>query len=153
MSMSDIEKSLMPNETIIVSTELHWIIFFWPLILTLFLITFMFKQHYMFLLNYAALALIVYFLGSVFIQYVTTYYVLTTKRVIIKRGLLFVKSWDITIPRIESVQLQQSFIGKMFDYGDLVINGIGGDSIVFLTMEDPLTFRKELFGLMEKPNS
>jgi len=148
--MSYITKNLMPNEAMVIETEMHWIIFFWPLIGTFFLLAFIFNQHVSPLLNYVALAGVVYLLAQVFIRYVCTTYAMTTARVILKQGLWIVRVSDMSLSRIESAELQQSILGRVLGYGNLVVSGTGGDQMVLLCIEDPSTFRQKLFeGLKE----
>lgn len=142
--------NLMPDEQIIVDTELHWIIFFWPLLITLGLIYFMFKQHILFLLNYLAIALIVYLLADVFIRYMSTRFLLTSARIIKKTGFLRTQIWDMGLTSIESVRLQQTLVGRMLGYGDVVIAGMGGDQILFALVDDPVAFQQSIFQAMEQ---
>lgn len=148
--MSYIEKSLMPNEKILVDSELHWVVFAWPLIASFCILYFMFHQHIMFAINYVAVALIVYLLGDVLIRYLTTSYVLTDFRVIRKKGLLFIRVWDMSCARVESVQLQQSLLGKILGYGDIIISGVGGDQLVLPTIENPTILREKIFEVIDK---
>ncbi len=147
--MSYIENSLMPGEQIIIATEMHWIIFFWPMIFSLAAVWFIFLPKSMPVLNYFGVFLIVYLLGGVFVRYLCTTYVLTNKRAILKRGFMFVKIWDISLARVESVLSQQSLFGRLFGYGDLVVNGTGGDQLVFTGIENPSLFRQKIFEIMD----
>lgn len=142
--------NLMPNEQIVVDTELHWIIFFWPLLITLGLLYFMFKQHILFLLNYLAIALIVYLLVDVFIRYMSTRFLLTSARLIKKTGFMRTQIWDMSLTSIESVRLQQTLLGRMFGYGDVVVAGMGGDQILFALVDGPVAFQQSIFQAMEQ---
>ena len=148
--MSTMTDNLMPNEQILIDTQLHWIIFLWPAVISCLLGYFMFKQHIYFALNYAAIAVIVYLLTSVFIQYISTQFVLTSARIIKKTGFFSSQTWDMGLGRIEGVRLQQSLLGKMGGYGDLVISGVGGDQILFPMLDEARLFQQQVFQAMEK---
>jgi uncharacterized membrane protein YdbT with pleckstrin-like domain len=148
--MTTIPESLMPNEQLLADTDLHWIIFFWPVLLTGFLTYFMFKQHVMFMLNYLAIALIIYTLSSTFIRYISTRYLLTSARAIKRTGFVSSQTWEIRVNRIESVQLSQTMMGKMIGYGNLTIMGMGGDQILFTMIDEPLSFQQKIFQAMEQ---
>jgi uncharacterized membrane protein YdbT with pleckstrin-like domain len=148
--MSAITENLMPNEQILVDTQLHWIIFLWPALISCLLSYFMFKQHIYFALNYAAIAIIAYLLTNVFIQYISTQFILTSARVIKKTGFFSSQTWDIGLSRIEGVRLQQSLLGKMMGFGDLVVSGIGGDQISLAILDQARVFQQQVFQAMEQ---
>jgi hypothetical protein len=50
---------------------------------------------------------------------------------------------------VESVLSQQSLFGRLFGYGDLVVNGTGGDQLVFTGIENPSLFRQKIFEIMD----
>ena len=67
-----------------------------------------------------------------------------------KGGWFFIRLWDMGYKNIESVQLQQSLFGRVFGYGNVIVNGIGGDSLVFSTIDGPAAFREKLFEILEQ---
>jgi len=142
--------NLMPNEQLLVDTDLHWIIFFWPVLISCGLLYFLFKPHSLLLLNYLVAAGIAYLLGDVLIRYISTHFTLTTARLIKKTGFLRTQSWEIGLQHIESVRLQQTLLGKMFGYGDVIVSGVGGDQILFALVDDPAIFQQKIFQAMEQ---
>ena len=141
-----------PEETLILETQLHWIIFLMPMIFSVALAVFIYHQSYLFVLNYAALALIAYFLSDTIIRYLTTSYTLTSQRLIIKRGFIFKRTWDIPLNQVESIELLQSLFGKIVGYGNVLINKTGGNMNLLETVDQPAVFRQQMFAAMEKNN-
>lgn len=142
--------NLMPNEQLLVDADLHWIIFFWPVLISCGLLYFIFKPHNLFLVNYLAAGGIAYLLGDVLIRYISTHFTLTTARLIKKTGFLRTQSWEIGLHSIESVRLQQTLFGKIFGYGDVIVAGVGGDQILFSLVDDPSGFQQKIFQAMEQ---
>jgi uncharacterized membrane protein YdbT with pleckstrin-like domain len=101
-------------------------------------------------LSIAGAMIILYFCGEAWIRYLTISYTLTNMRIIRKRGLIFVQIIDMSLSRIESATMGQSLIGRMLNYGDVVISGTGGDKLILDTIDQPALFRQQIFGQMKK---
>ncbi len=69
---------------------------------------------------------------------------LTDNRVIIKQGLIAYSSQELELKTIEEVNVTQSWVGRLFNYGTLQIRGIGIDTIVLKWVAAPLEFRKAI---------
>lgn len=75
---------------------------------------------------------------------VTTEIVVTSNRVIFKRGLIARDVGEMSIDRIESVSVHQSFWGRIFDFGRLIIHGMGVGEMVMPNLAQPIIFRKAI---------
>ncbi len=73
---------------------------------------------------------------------------LTDNRVIIKTGLIAYASQELQLKTIEEVNVKQSWLGRIFDYGTIQIRGIGIDTIVLKWIVAPLEFRKAIEGAL-----
>ncbi|MBF6615482.1 MAG: PH domain-containing protein [Candidimonas sp.] len=76
------------------------------------------------------------------IRYFTTELAITNKRVIAKFGLISRSTIEINLQRIESVQVNQSVIGRIFNYGSVVVSGAGNPQAPIPGISSPLTFRR-----------
>ncbi len=74
----------------------------------------------------------------------TTEIAITTSRLIYKRGLVARSVAEISIDRIEGVNVAQGIMGRMFDFGRLVIRGMGVGEMVLPPIERPIVFRKAI---------
>jgi hypothetical protein len=52
------------------------------------------------------------------------------------------RSVELLLNKIEAIAVNQSFIGRAFDYGDIVITGSGGTREAFPRIQGPLAFRR-----------
>lgn len=89
----------------------------------------------------------VYGLGLVFwlaayIRYKSTELAVTNKRVIAKFGFISRSTVELNIAKVESIQVHQGILGRIFNYGSLVISGGGNPQAPIPGISDPMGFRK-----------
>lgn len=75
---------------------------------------------------------------------VTTEIAVTTSRLIYKRGLVARHVGEISIDRIEGVNVLQGFWGRIFDYGRVVVRGMGVGEVILPPLARPIIFRKAI---------
>ena len=102
------------------------------------------------------LLLIAFGLGLIFwliayIKYKTTELAITNKRVIAKFGFISRKTVELNINRVESIQVHQSILGRIFDFGTLVISGAGNPQAPIPGISDPMGFRKAFMEAQDQP--
>lgn len=74
----------------------------------------------------------------------TTEIAVTTSRLIYKRGLVARFVGEINIDRIEGVSVAQSFWGRIFNFGRLMVRGMGVGEMLLPSIANPLAFRRAL---------
>ena len=74
----------------------------------------------------------------------TTEIAITSNRLVYKRGLVARQVGEMSIDRIEGVNVQQSILGRLLNYGRLAIRGMGVGEVVLPPIEDPIAFRKAI---------
>jgi uncharacterized membrane protein YdbT with pleckstrin-like domain len=79
-----------------------------------------------------------------YIRYQTTELAITNKRVVVKTGLISRKIIEINIAKVESVEVAQSVLGRLFNFGSLSISGTGFNQAPIPNISDPMDFRKAL---------
>jgi uncharacterized membrane protein YdbT with pleckstrin-like domain len=79
-----------------------------------------------------------------FIRRTTTELAVTDHRVIYKRGLLARHTIEMNRDKVESVDVDQSLLGRIFGYGTIVVRGTGGSLEPIRNIGDPLTFRSHI---------
>lgn len=140
--MGYVENNLMNGESVIYRAKLHWIIFTLPV--------FFFLLSLIFFINGNAgfggfIIFIAILTGLVaFINLKTSEFVVTTKRVIVKTGLIRRDSFEVLLNKVESIGIDQSILGRIFGYGTAVVNGTGGKESYLSKISAPLEFRKHV---------
>jgi uncharacterized membrane protein YdbT with pleckstrin-like domain len=71
----------------------------------------------------------------------TTEIDVTDRRVVYKRGFIRRHTVEINMDKVESVDVDQSVLGRVFDYGDIVIRGTGVGIEPLRGIDSPLAFR------------
>lgn len=74
----------------------------------------------------------------------TTEIAITNKRLVYKRGLIARYVGEMNIDRIEGVNVLQGVWGRIFNYGRVMVRGMGVGEVVLPSIEDPIKFRKAI---------
>jgi uncharacterized membrane protein YdbT with pleckstrin-like domain len=73
----------------------------------------------------------------------------TNKRVITKFGFIQRDTVELNIQKVESVQVQQGIMGRMLDFGTIVIAGGGNPQAPVPGISDPMGFRRAFLEAQE----
>lgn len=77
-----------------------------------------------------------------YVRYKTTELAITTRRVIVKIGFIRRNTVEINIQKVESIQVDQGVLGRLFNFGTLVIAGAGSSQAPIAGISSPMAFRK-----------
>jgi len=145
--VSYIKETLLSDEHSLYETRPHWVVFLSPVIMIL--------AAWVVSTYASIIAVIILVFGLVagiraFIFYQTSEYAITDKRILIKMGWVRRFSLEIYLNRVESVQVSQSVLGRIFGYGAIQVVGMGGSPDFFPWVPNPLEFRKQAEEAVEK---
>jgi uncharacterized membrane protein YdbT with pleckstrin-like domain len=73
----------------------------------------------------------------------------TDSRLIAKFGIVSTHSLEIRLDKVETVRVKQTLIGKLLNYGDLMVTGTGTTFDPIPNVSRPLAFRSALNQAME----
>jgi len=140
--MSYIDKNLMNGEKILYSGKLHWAVFLWPIIWFIVAIMFFGGGG-----DTAAAGVIFVLIAIVtgiasFINYTTSEFGITNKRVIVKVGFIRRNSVEVLLNKVEGIQVNQGILGRILGFGSITVSGTGGTKNLFHKIDAPLEFRK-----------
>jgi membrane protein YdbS with pleckstrin-like domain len=71
----------------------------------------------------------------------TSEFVVTNKRVMVKTGWLNRRSTEILLRQVEGITVDQGLVGRILDYGTIVVEGTGSDRTRYKGIAGPLKFR------------
>ena len=143
--MGYIEANLLPGETVVQRARLHWIVFLKAaavLILGLGLLYFDPK-----LIGLIVMAVGVLMALPPWISRVSSEFGVTSKRVIIKVGVIQRRTLELLIRQVEAISVNQSLTGRMLNYGTITLTGTGGVKETFHNISHPLEFRRSIQSL------
>jgi uncharacterized membrane protein YdbT with pleckstrin-like domain len=102
-------------------------------------------------MQYAALAagglflvLAILFAIGAAIRRRSTELAVTDHRIIYKTGVFSRHTMEMNRSKVESVDVDQSFFGRMFGYGTILVRGTGGSLEPLPNIQDPLTLRSHI---------
>ena len=140
-----INEILQPDEKLVYSTTIHWMIYLPGIVIWIAAIAI-----YVYGSQYSAamplVALVVAFIAAIstlrawFIRW-TTEIDVTDRRVVFKRGFIRRHTVEMNMDKVESVDVDQSILGRMFDFGDIVVRGTGHGIEPLRNIQGPLQFR------------
>ncbi|MFL6538907.1 MAG: PH domain-containing protein [Chthoniobacterales bacterium] len=140
--------TLDSNETVFYKTSIHWMIFLRYASLALLVFVFVvipFAIGMQALVatqkGWFALPLPILILIPPAVLLATSELVVTNRRVLIKTGAVNRQTLEMFITKIESVGVRQSFLGRLLDYGTVIIRGTGGSDEPFQMIARPIEFR------------
>jgi uncharacterized membrane protein YdbT with pleckstrin-like domain len=120
-----VQNNLVKNEHVVYEAKLHWITFVsLRAILTLFI--------------------------APLIDFYTSEFAITNKRIIIKVGFITRRTIEMNLVKVESVGIDQSILGRVLGYGTVKVIGTGGTHEPFSNISNPLEFRKQ-FQMLATP--
>ena len=79
---------------------------------------------------------------SAWIARATTEIAVTSRRVIVKRGLIRRSTIEMNAGQIESVQVNQSIAGRLLDFGTVTVRGTGAGIEPIAKVAAPLAMRE-----------
>ena len=147
----------MTGEFVAGTAVLHWVVYFQiipacflALVLAILLVElnddhfpiFMFILVLTFTVGLAAL--------DAFIKKKTSEFAVTNKRVLMKYGFIRRCSVEIVLGKIESIKVDQDILGRILDYGTIIVCGTGGTKDPFHKITSPLAFRQAIQTEIEK---
>jgi uncharacterized membrane protein YdbT with pleckstrin-like domain len=138
--MSYVDKSLIPNESVLFRTRLHWIVFIWPVVFLLVAIGAL-AYHYSHTAAVLLVIALVLFLAR-FVVYMASEFAVTNKRVVIKVGFLQRRTLEMMLTKVEAIAVTQNLLGQIFDCGTITVTGTGGTREPFAQIRGPLEFRR-----------
>lgn len=149
--MGYIDKNLLPDERILYRTKKNKIIFLTPAFLTGICCLFLFNSN-PFVVKITFIPAIAALFSWMYewLDYFTSEYAITTKRILMKEGFFFRHANDTRISTIANVSVNQSLLGQALDYGTVIINTYGGSADPFTEIDQPIKFQRVLQEQVDK---
>jgi uncharacterized membrane protein YdbT with pleckstrin-like domain len=148
-----IDDILQPGEKVLYSTNAHWI-FYWPAIaawilaVVLFFLSRATVTEGIVLLYLSASAVVavaaLYWTFKAWFHRWTTETDVTNLRVVHKSGFIKRRTFEMSLDKVESVDVDQSILGRILNYGNVTVRGVGEGAETIATIASPLDFRNHI---------
>ena len=74
----------------------------------------------------------------------TTELAVTDRRIVYKRGFIRRHTMEMNMDKVESVDVDQSILGRMLDFGDITVRGTGAGIEPLKGIDSPIAFRNNV---------
>jgi uncharacterized membrane protein YdbT with pleckstrin-like domain len=134
----------------IVSAKTHWFIYVVPIALLVASIRATLAIPSISILVFPAT---LFLLCQALLYAYSTEMAVTNKRIIAKNGFIRRNTIELRIEKVESLKVDQSILGRIFNFGTVSITGSGGTTAPIPYISNPLAFRSAaLTGLEPEQN-
>jgi uncharacterized membrane protein YdbT with pleckstrin-like domain len=148
-----IDEILQPGERVLYSTNAHWMFFLpaiaaWVLAAVLFFLSRSTTTEGLVLLYLVGSGLValaaLYWTVAAWFQRWTTETDVTNFRIVHKTGFIKRRTFEMSVDKVESVDVNQSILGRIMNYGDVTIMGVGEGRETIRSVDSPLAFRNSI---------
>jgi uncharacterized membrane protein YdbT with pleckstrin-like domain len=145
-----IDDILQPDEKVLYSTNAHWMFYLpaiaaWTVAIVFLVLSRMVTADALMLLCLALAAVAglaaLYWTATAWFHRWTTETDVTNMRVVHKTGFIKRRTFEMSLDKVESVDVNQSILGRIMNYGDVTIQGVGEGTQTISTISRPLAFR------------
>lgn len=145
-----IDENLQPGEKVLYSTNAHWIFFLpaiagWIVTAAFVVLSGMVPAgpSVLVCLSIATIVAIfaLYKTVTAWFHRWTTETDVTNLRIVHKTGFIKRQTFEMSLDKVESVDVNQSILGRILNYGDVSIFGVGEGNKTIDTIASPLEFR------------
>lgn len=148
-----IDDILQPGEKVLYSTNAHWVFYLPAIALWIVALVFLVLQRntlndgmsllWLVLAALTAVAALIWTAQAAFHRW-TTETDVTSLRVVHKEGFISRRTFEMSLERVESVDVQQSILGRLLNYGNVTVFGVGEGREAMKTIARPLAFRSAI---------
>ena len=142
--MGYIEANLLPGETVVQRARLHWIVFLKAIVVAVVGLAVLVIQP---LVGGVIVGIGLLMALPPWLERTTSEFGVTSKRVIIKVGLIQRRTLELLIRQVEAISVDQSLTGRIFNFGTITLTGTGGVRETFHNIANPLEFRRSIQSL------
>ncbi len=148
-----IDDILQPGEKVLYSTNAHWMFFLpsiaaWIVVIVFLVLSRMVGTDVLMLISLAfaagAALVALYWTATAWFHRWTTETDVTNMRVVHKTGFIKRRTFEMSLDKAESVDVNQSILGRLMNYGDVTIQGVGEGTQTIATIARPLSFRSAI---------
>jgi uncharacterized membrane protein YdbT with pleckstrin-like domain len=149
--MAYLDKVLQPGEKILHRGTVSWTLYIPGLVLLIVALVAFGVVHSMVTEQIWALVVLVvlgvpalYLLFRAWFRRWVTEVAITNQRIIFKRGFIQRHTIEMNMDKVESVDVEQSLVGRLFNFGDITVRGTGSGLEPLRMIDDPLRFRAQV---------
>jgi uncharacterized membrane protein YdbT with pleckstrin-like domain len=130
-----------PDEGVTYEAQLHWFVFAPPLSLF---------AAGLVAIAFQPMAAVAFLLASIvamvaaYLKLSTTRIVVTDRRIVYRTGLLARRTLEMNKDKVESIDVNQSIVGRLLDFGSVTVKGTGGGIEAISNVSAPFALRNHV---------
>jgi uncharacterized membrane protein YdbT with pleckstrin-like domain len=157
--MTYIDRVLGEDESILHRGKIHWVVYVRPVIMAIigmpFILATPFTQGADGTKAFLVIGIMILLVAALnwliaWIERITTEIAVTSRRFIIKYGLIWRSTSEMSAKRIESVEVDQSVIGRILNFGTVTARGTGTGLEPIRRVDSPLKLRNAIGQLQDR---
>jgi uncharacterized membrane protein YdbT with pleckstrin-like domain len=143
------EPTPKPDDPVTYEARLHWILFAPPLAFFVGgLVAIIFNP----LAAIAFLCLSIVGMVTAYWKLLTTRIMITHRRVIYRTGYIARRTVEMNKDKIESIDVNQSILGRLLDFGSITVKGTGGGIEAIPNVSAPFSLREHVAAMGAVPS-
>src|SRR5450631_496505 len=143
-----VDRVLEPGESVRYRTTVSWIVYIPSVVLAAIALAALLvginypdrDRVFWFVATISALVAMCNFAYAWFRRW-TTEIAVTDRRIILKRGFIRRATLEMNLQKVESVDVDQTLLGRLFDFGSVTIRGTGSTFETLSMIDSPLKLR------------
>ena len=144
-----VDKVLQPGEQVRYRASLNWILYapgaaLWLVAAVLYLTS---PEWVGWGVALPIFAIGLFLIARAWFEWWTTEIAVTDRRVIYKTGFIRRRTTEMNMDKVESVDVEQSVLGRICGYGDVIVRGTGAGLSPILNIDAPLELRNHITGV------
>jgi uncharacterized membrane protein YdbT with pleckstrin-like domain len=124
---SYVEKTLAPGEEILYRAHFHWLYKLWAVVA---------------LVLFGVFLVGIYIFFRIMIRIWVTEIAVTNDRLVMKTGFIARRTQEVSLDKIEEINVVQSVWGRIFGFGSVDVRGTGEGNIQIPVIANPLGMRR-----------
>jgi uncharacterized membrane protein YdbT with pleckstrin-like domain len=163
MTDAYIKRLLGENEKVVLISRQHWFllvgavfletVFILAILIGVTILLYNFREYPIIALGFI---LLIFPAGSMFkdvLEWQSRQYIITNRRVLQTWGVFNKSEIDSSLDKVNDVKMVQSFLGRIFDYGDIEILTASDLGVnLFKRINDPVVFKTSMMNAKERMN-
>ena len=147
------DEILQPGEKVLYSTNAHWMLYLPAIAAWMVTAAFLALSRMVVADTPTLLCLSMAAISAIFALYKTltawfhrwtTETDVTNMRVVHKTGFIKRRTFEMSLDKVESVDVNQSILGRIMNYGGVTVQGVGEGKETISTIASPLAFRNAI---------
>lgn len=147
--MGYVDDNLVTGERVVHRARLHWLAYSGSVALAILTAAFVVLKlvtgddGFLIAAGLSLLVTLIVWLVT-YVRHASSEFAVTNKRVLMKEGLVSRRTFETMLSKVEGVDVEQTFWGRMLGFGTVTVTGTGGSTETYRKIANPLELRRRV---------